>query len=82
VTRTRLKGDATVVEILDGGAERSLAAQADWAGIDATTEEGTAVQIAKDEARRDAAAYARRGRRKVMLSQVAFARWIGRSGVQ
>ena len=58
----RLKDDGTVVEILRDGAERPLAPQADWARIDATTEAEIAAQIAEDEAeaRRDAAAYARR----------------------
>jgi putative transcriptional regulator len=79
VTRARLKNDGTVVEILRDGTERPLAAQIDRARIDATTEEEIARQIAEDdaEAMRDAAAYARRVRRKVGLSQVAFARRIG-----
>jgi putative transcriptional regulator len=78
VTRTRLKDDATVVEILRDGAERPLGPKADWARIDATTEEEIAAQIAEDEAEaRDAAAYARRVRRKIGLSQVAFAPRIG-----
>ena len=48
-------------------------------GSNATTEAEIAAQIADDEAEglRDAAAYARRVRRKVSLSQVAFARRIG-----
>jgi putative transcriptional regulator len=75
----RLKDDATVVEIRRDGSERPLAAQVDWAKIDAITEEGIAEQIAQDdaEAMRDAAAYARRVRREGGLSQVAFARRIG-----
>ena len=79
VTRARLKNDGTVVEILRDGTERPLAAQIDGARIDATTEEEIARQIAEDdaEAMRDAAAYARGVRRKVGLSQVAFARRIG-----
>jgi putative transcriptional regulator len=79
VTRARVKDDGTVVEILRDGSEQPLAAQASWSTIDATTEEEIATQIAQDEAeaRRDAAAYARRVRRKVGLSQVAFARRIG-----
>jgi putative transcriptional regulator len=78
-TRARLKDDGTVVQILRDGSERPLTPQADWARIDATTEEEIAAQIAEDEAEamRDAAAYARRVRRKVGLSQVAFARRIG-----
>jgi putative transcriptional regulator len=79
VTRARLEDDRTVVEIRPDGSERPLTRHADWARIDATTEEEIAAQIAQDEAAamRDAAAYARRVRRKVGLSQVAFARRIG-----
>ena len=67
------------VKILRDGSERPLVPQVDWARIDATTEAEIAAQIADDdaEAKRDAAAYARRVRRKVGLSQVAFARRIG-----
>jgi putative transcriptional regulator len=79
VTRARLKDDGTVVEVRRDGSERPLGPQVDWPRIDATTEEEIAAQIAEDEAEamRDAAAYARRVRRKVGLSQVAFARRIG-----
>jgi putative transcriptional regulator len=53
--------------------------QIDWARIDATTEKEIATQAAEDEAdaKREATAYARRVRRKIGLSQVAFARQIG-----
>lgn len=79
VTRARLKDDGTVVEVLRDGTERPLVPEVDWSRIDATTEEEIAAQIAEDEAEAmgDAAAYARRVRRKVGLSQVAFARRIG-----
>jgi putative transcriptional regulator len=79
VTRARLKDDGAVVEVLRDGSERPLAQQVDWSRVDATTEAEIAAQIADDdaEAMRDAAAYARRVRRKVGLSQVAFARRIG-----
>ena len=79
VTRIRLKDDGALVEIRRDGAEQPLAPQVDWARIDATTEEEIATQIAQDEAdaMRDAAAYARRVRRKVGLSQIAFAKRIG-----
>ena len=79
VIRARLKEDGTVVKILRDGSERTLAPQVDWARIDATTEDEIAAQIADDDAAamRDAAAYARRVRRKVGLSQVAFAKRIG-----
>jgi len=75
----RLKNDGTVVEVLRDGSERPLAPQVDWSRLDATTEEQIAAQIVEDdaEAMRDAAAYARRVRRKIGLSQVAFARRIG-----
>jgi putative transcriptional regulator len=79
VTKARLKDDGTVVEILRDGSERPAAPRVDWRKIDATTEAEIAAQIAEDdaEARRDAAAYARRVRRKIGLSQIAFARRIG-----
>jgi putative transcriptional regulator len=79
VTKARLKDDGTVVEILRDGSERPLVPEVDWARVDATTEEEIATQIAEDdrESIRDAAAYARRVRRKVGLSQVAFAKRIG-----
>ena len=79
MTRARLKAHGTVVEVLRDGSERPLVPQIDWSRVDATTEEEIAAQIAEDEAEamRDAAAYARRVRRKVGLSQVAFARRIG-----
>ena len=79
VTRARLKDDGTIVEVLRDGSERPLAPQVDWSRLDATTEEQIAAQIAEDdaEAMRDAAAYVRRVRRKVGLSQTAFARRIG-----
>jgi putative transcriptional regulator len=75
----RIKDDGTVVQILRDGGERTLAPQVDWARIDATTEAEVAAQAAADdaEAMRDAAAYARRVRRKIGLSQVAFAKRIG-----
>ena len=79
VTRARLKDDGTLVEVLRNGSERALVSQVDWAMVDATTEEEIAAQIAEDEAEamRDAAAYARRVRHRVGLSQVAFAKRIG-----
>jgi putative transcriptional regulator len=79
VTRARWKDDGTVVEILRDGSERPILPEVDWARIDGTTEAEIAVQIAADdaEAMRDAAAYARRVRRKIGLSQVAFAKRIG-----
>ena len=79
VTRARLKDDGTVVEVLRDGSEQPLAPRVDWSRVDATTEEEIAAQIAEDdaEAMRDAAAYARRVRCRVGLSQAAFATRIG-----
>jgi putative transcriptional regulator len=79
VTRARLNDDGTVVEVLRDGSERPLVPEVDWARVDAMTEAEVAAQIAEDdaEAMRDAAAYARRVRRKIGLSQVAFAKRIG-----
>jgi putative transcriptional regulator len=78
-TRARLKDDGTVVEVLRDGSERPLVGDVDWARVGATTEAEIAAQIAEDEAEamRDAAAYARRVRPKIGLSQDAFARRIG-----
>jgi putative transcriptional regulator len=79
MTKARLRADRTLVEILPDGSERVITPRTDWSRVDATTEEEIAAQIAEDEveAMRDAAAYARRVRRRVGLSQVAFARRIG-----
>jgi putative transcriptional regulator len=79
MARTRLKVDQTVVEILPDGSERAITPRTDWSRVDATTVQEIATQITQDEAEamRDAAAYARRVRRRVGLSQVAFARRIG-----
>lgn len=79
MTKARVRDDGTVVEILHDGSERPFASQVDWSRIDATTEQEIAAQVAEDdaEAMRDAGAYARRVRRKIGLSQVAFAKRIG-----
>jgi putative transcriptional regulator len=79
MTKARLRADRTLVEILPDGSERVITPRTDWSRVDATTEKEIAAQIAEDEAEamRDAAAYARRVRRRVGLSQVAFARRIG-----
>ena len=77
--KARLKDGGTAVKVLPDGSEQALEPQVDWARIDATTEAEIAAQIAQDdaEAMRDAAAYARRVRRRIGLSQVAFAKRIG-----
>ena len=79
VTKARLKDDGTVVEVLRDGSERPFVPEADWARVDRTTEAEIAAQIAADdaEAMRDVAAYARRVRRKIGLSQVALVQRIG-----
>ena len=79
VIKARLREDGTVARILPDGSEQVLEPQVDWARVDATTEAEIAAQAAADdaEAMRDAAAYARRVRRRVGLSQVAFANRIG-----
>ncbi len=79
VIKARLEEDGTVVEIGRDGTEQPLALEVDWSKIDATTEADIAAQIAADDADAllDAAAYARRVRRRVGLSQTAFAKRIG-----
>lgn len=79
MAKARLKADQTVVEILPDGSEKVITPRTDWSRVDATTEEELAAQIAEDEAEamRDAAAYARRVRHRVGLTQVAFAKRIG-----
>ena len=79
VTRARLKDDGTVVETLRDGSARPLVPRADWARIDATAEDDIAARIAG--AMHDAAASARRVRRAVGLSQVAFARRISKGAL-
>ena len=79
MARARLKADQTVVEILRDGSERVITPRTDWSRVDATTDAEIAGQEAEDEAEavRAAAAYARRVRRKVGLTQIAFAKRIG-----
>jgi putative transcriptional regulator len=61
------------------GVEETLVPSVDHERVDSTTEAEIAAQEAEDdaEARRDAAAYARRVRRRTGLSQAAFAARIG-----
>lgn len=58
---------------------KRLKGRIDMAKVDATTEADIARQIEEDEAeaRKDAAAYARRVRRRTGLTQVAFAARVG-----
>jgi putative transcriptional regulator len=77
--KARLNADRTVVEIRSDGSEAVVAPRTDWSRVDATTEQEIAVQAAEDEAAAvdDSAAYARRVRHRLGLSQVAFAKSIG-----
>jgi len=77
--RARLKSDGTVAQVLAGGSESLIPARADWARVDATTEAALARQESEDNAaaRQDAAAWARRVRGSVGLTQDAFAARIG-----
>ena len=79
MTKARIKKDGSVVEVLQDGSERSLSPRIDLGRIDATTEDEIEAQAAQDdeEAKRDAAAYARRVRQRTGLSQAMFAKRIG-----
>lgn len=76
--RVILKPDGTVVPA-GKSAGAPVGGRIDPERVDRTTEAEIARQIAADDAagRRDAAAYARRVRRRTGLSQAAFARRIG-----
>jgi putative transcriptional regulator len=76
--KARLESDGTVSIRQPEGWQR-VTPRADWSRVDATTEAEIAAQVAEDdaEAAKDAAAWARRVRRRVGLSQVEFARCIG-----
>ena len=76
--RARLDPDGTVLIRTVSGWER-VEPRSDWSRVDATTEAEIAAQIAEDdaEAAKDAAAWARRVRRRIGLSQSEFARRIG-----
>jgi len=71
--------DGTLVRLLPDGGTAPMTARADEAKLDATTDTDIVRHMAEDEtaAMRDAAAYARRVRRKIGLSQAGFARRIG-----
>ena len=75
--RARLVEDGTLKAT--GRPPRRLRGRIDVRRVDATTEAGIARHIAEDEAEatRDAAAYARRVRRRTGLTQAAFAARIG-----
>ena len=75
----RLEADGTVTRRRPGSRWKRLKPRSDWARVDATTEAEIARQAAEDnaEAAEDAAAWVRRVRRRVGLSQTEFARRIG-----
>jgi len=75
--RTTLNADGSVVP--KRNADKAPIGRIDTKRVDATTEDDIAHQMAEDEkaARRDAAAYARRVRKRTGLTQVAFAARIG-----
>ncbi|WP_207459143.1 helix-turn-helix domain-containing protein [Azospirillum sp. SYSU D00513] len=77
--KAELKPDGSVTHFGPGGHTAPAVAGIDWAKVDATTEAEISRQAAQDdaEAALDAAAYARRVRRKVGLSQSVFARKVG-----
>jgi putative transcriptional regulator len=79
MAKVRLEDDGRVIETLPDGTERPVPPRIDWSRIDATTEEDIARQIAEDEAeaKQDAAAWVRRVRERLGLSQQVFARRIG-----
>jgi putative transcriptional regulator len=78
MTRVRLDADGSVVELLPDGGTRRIAPRADWSRADAATEADSAGHAAEDDvaSMRDAAAWARRVRRRLGLSQTEFARRI------
>lgn len=75
--RTLLNADGSVVP--KRNTDKATIGRIDAKRVDATTEDDIAQQMAEDEdaARRDAAAYARRVRKRTGLTQVAFAARIG-----
>jgi putative transcriptional regulator len=79
MAKARLKGDGRVVAVTPTGRERPLKLPVDWMKVDATSEQQIARQIVADdeEARKDAAAYARKVRARTKLSQKQFAKGIG-----
>jgi putative transcriptional regulator len=76
--KARLEPDGTA-SIRQPGGWLKVSSRTDWSRVDATTEAEIAAQAAKDdaEATADAAAWARRVRRRIGLSQIEFARRIG-----
>jgi putative transcriptional regulator len=77
--RARLDADGTVIRRQAQGNWERAKSRVDWARVDRTTEAEIARQAAADdaEAGMEAAAWARRVRRRTGLSQVEFARRIG-----
>ncbi|MDK9722856.1 MAG: helix-turn-helix domain-containing protein [Rhodospirillales bacterium] len=78
--KARVEADGTVLVSRPGSKLLTLAApRTDWTRIDATTEAEIERQAAEDdaEAQQDAAAWAKRVRARVGLSQTEFAKRIG-----
>lgn len=78
MTRVRLDADGSVIALLPGGGTCRIAPRADWSRADAVTEADIARHAAEDDAdeMRAAAAWVRRVRRRLGLSQTDFARRI------
>ena len=78
-TEARLDATGAVIRRRPAGPWESVEPRSDWARVDATTEAEIERQAADDdaEAAMDAAAWARRVRRRAGLSQAEFARRIG-----
>lgn len=79
MAKVRLEDDGSVVEIRPDGSKRQLPPRSDWSRVDATTDQEIARHATEDDAdaRRDAAAWVRHVRKKLGLSQRAFAARIG-----
>jgi hypothetical protein len=78
-TEARLDATGAVTRRRPAGAWAPIEPRSDWARVDATTEAEIERQAADDDAgaAMDAAAWARRVRRRAGLSQAEFARRIG-----
>ena len=78
-TEARLHATGAVTRRRSAGPWKPVEPRTDWARVDATTEAEIEHQAAFDDAEgtKDAAAWARRVRRRAGLSQAEFARRIG-----
>jgi putative transcriptional regulator len=77
--QARLHADGTVSTRRRGRSWQRAQPRSDWSRVDATaeTELERQAEADDDEAARDAAAWARRVRRRTRLSQIEFARRLG-----